>query len=563
MSNSLPNSALNEVEFTSGPSKNKPLGQRRSVEDVANEVQSIQIGQKRKRQDSELPPSKRPAVPRLFWQIRNEVMETILRLLNQDIDDIVKKRTYPISHMLSSQVGLTEWTSQEKESLFNTLALGRDNLPLIAESVGKSIPQVQEYILLLDNAVSEFTAAYGPPLPVSKVPAAVEVPPAMETILTLGSELMQLHMQRLEEVKDDNRFGDIWLLDQTIADQVEDEYKDLQPPRILTMIPSVDLLHLPNMLRLSHRLYMTEEMHGISDWYGSGFATDRGPSVRRVAFDDLHSLVVSMLRRLVSTVLYQANDRIRTRQDQSDAVTSVDVENAIDILGLAHNSFEYWIKLPRRLDLSVRRSSRPMAFEKFLPAGLVSYDQAEEALASKHRINPGKYRKYLATRPSRVLDSVNEMDFDFDSDSESDSASVMDTSSLDNSGESSNSDVDSDSDSDSDPDSDADSNTESSDSSESESKSESESESNDVEEEKMLVDNQDELETTELEKLDQKASQAMVKELCSSLGLDQEFTPVKPNLQLLQRGLDTAGSWRDDIDFRGLWEEKYIQELNQ
>ena len=72
---------------------------------------------------------------------------------------------------------------------------------------------------------------------------------------------------------------------------------------------------------------------------------------------DFHELCLSLLRRLVQTVLFVAESRIKARKVQRPKTKLVvwrrDVEAAVASLALTGNSNEFWAKCPRRLRLNV------------------------------------------------------------------------------------------------------------------------------------------------------------------------------------------------------------------
>jgi len=83
------------------------------------------------------------------------------------------------------------------------------------------------------------------------------------------------------------------------------------------------------------------------------------PSIRYTAFIDIHTLVVSFTRKLVSASIFMAQSRLRStdsrilKSSKELDLRSSDVEAATNTLGLAPNMKEYWAKVPRRLGLDV------------------------------------------------------------------------------------------------------------------------------------------------------------------------------------------------------------------
>lgn len=83
------------------------------------------------------------------------------------------------------------------------------------------------------------------------------------------------------------------------------------------------------------------------------------PSIRYTAFIDIHTLVVSFTRKLVSASIFMAQSRLRStdsrilKSSKESDVKPSDVEAATNTLGLPPNTKEYWAKVPRRLGLDV------------------------------------------------------------------------------------------------------------------------------------------------------------------------------------------------------------------
>jgi len=70
-----------------------------------------------------------------------------------------------------------------------------------------------------------------------------------------------------------------------------------------------------------------------------------------------------------------------------------------------------------------------------------------------------------------------------------------------------------------------------------------------------------------LEKIDQSESWEALKTLRDSMGIaesDSLSSPVtNANLELLRRGLDTSGLWREELLFRSPWEDEYMRKLTE
>jgi RNA polymerase I-specific transcription initiation factor RRN5 len=141
------------------------------------------------------------------------------------------------------------------------------------------------------------------------------------------------------------------------------------------------------MLDLSKTVFMNRSPTIPSPWphwseYASEFAQE--PSIYRSAFNDLHTLVVSVTKRLVQTALVQATSRLRSQRHRVKGgiplVKKRDVLTAIDIVGMQRNSQERWSRVARRCALRVyeakwSRSRRDRTRRE------VPWDEVEQTLA--------------------------------------------------------------------------------------------------------------------------------------------------------------------------------------
>lgn len=91
----------------------------------------------------------------------------------------------------------------------------------------------------------------------------------------------------------------------------------LARPAILQAIPEASLLHAENMLALSKNLFMNRSPDIPSPWpHWSTYASEQvpEPSILRTAFNDLHTLAVSVTKRLMQTAVMQATSRLRSQR---------------------------------------------------------------------------------------------------------------------------------------------------------------------------------------------------------------------------------------------------------
>jgi hypothetical protein len=373
--------------------------------------------------------------------------------LNDQIKDAVYGYIYDGQNdgIEGSRIGASYWTRNEKLRFFNALAIyGKDDLTNIAKVVGKSMPEVRVYLITLEDASLEYKLTVGnkeAALDMRIAPAAVQLSSKLIRRLNHAAREIDRIKTSLEEQGEQRLYGNYWLLDQKIVEKVEKAYLKTKTltlpedraiiwqkqmnrnevqntdspedepdeshsdstsnsssnsseegntlqrpldaymarlPKILQKIPPANLLRLPNLLRISSTVFMNAP--NPRPW------TTAGPSIRHAAFSDLHDLVVSVTKRIISVVLFQCNSRVRMRQHHGKELVPMvilaDVHTALDILGMKRNAFEFWRKAPRRHGLSVvtgSRKKRHGAEKRFEANVTLELDVVEDVLGERIR----------------------------------------------------------------------------------------------------------------------------------------------------------------------------------
>lgn len=160
----------------------------------------------------------------------------------------------------------------------------------------------------------------------------------------------------------------------------------LTQPQILHAIPQANLLHAENLLSLSKELFMNRSPDIPSPWpHWSAYASEQvpEPSIMRTAFNDLHTLTVSVTKRLMQTAIMQATSRLRSQRRRTKHgvmpfVKTRDVLSAIDVLGLKRNARSRWIGVARRCNVRVFDEQRTTKFR--VKRREMSWDQVENIL---------------------------------------------------------------------------------------------------------------------------------------------------------------------------------------
>ncbi|CBX99389.1 hypothetical protein IAQ61_000509 [Plenodomus lingam] len=160
------------------------------------------------------------------------------------------------------------------------------------------------------------------------------------------------------------------------------------PDAVISAIPEAQLLRADMMLTLSRTLFMNRSPTIPSPWphwseIASDFATE--PAIYRSAFNDLHTLVVSVTKRLMQTAITQATSRLRsqrrrTKKGMVPLVKRRDVFSALEIVGMKRNGDERWRGVARRCALRVVRG-RPERVGGRSAKGEISWDEVERIMA--------------------------------------------------------------------------------------------------------------------------------------------------------------------------------------
>lgn len=317
----------------------------------------------------------------------------------------------------TSHLGVSLWTGPQKGAFFSALMrYGRDSLPKLAAAAEKSEPEVAHYLYLLETGLKELAAVTNRKhiLGHEHIPAARELSDKCCESLQRAADALISLQESWEANEEQRKYGDYWLLDQTIADLIEDEVshpppkKDAEPERIhrkseeserqqkspsqeserqfiLDSIPAARLLHLKTFINLSETFFMNSPDPEY-DW--NTYASPKhGPSIYHTAFNDFHSLAVNITRRIAHAAVFQAMTRSRAMDNRrsenppkQNEVRRADVEAALEILGMKKNVKEYWATLPRRQGLRCyrlgsRRVDRERWVRRWIPV-----DEAEKYL---------------------------------------------------------------------------------------------------------------------------------------------------------------------------------------
>ncbi|KAL9004895.1 MAG: hypothetical protein Q9188_002301 [Gyalolechia gomerana] len=288
-------------------------------------------------------------------------------LFNKTVRDLQPENRVPANKdsLKSSQLGISTWSPQEKDQLFRGIArYGRDDLPAIAVLIGtKTELEVHVYLQVLQEA-SNKQHKYG----------------KRRSLIEQAADAMAALQKRVEEQNEKQKHADLWKLDHKIAQWVDRRLSEGDEGRIeiCRRLPVAEILNLSQFLKLSTNVFMnSNEPHSN---YRSFVSRSEKPSMLHTAFADLHTVVLSVTKRLIQSSLFFAMSRLRaTRSSQyahQRAVKQADVLAASKVLGMKDNAKDYWSQVPRRCKLNVHDPVNARD-----SSAALDYNEVERALA--------------------------------------------------------------------------------------------------------------------------------------------------------------------------------------
>ncbi|TAQ91007.1 hypothetical protein B7494_g590 [Chlorociboria aeruginascens] len=344
-----------------------------NVDDIAMPIRAAFGSRAKKRKPVKLAPRLTKAK-----RLRGFYNDDYRELLNVDIEDAAKKYISEDHRQIEgSQIGASIWTSKEKDSFFSALSrLGRDNVIGVANRIGtKSVFQVQEYVSLLHEGLMEQKLQEEEPqlLFPADQPAALQIGEECEDIMDRAAEALANRQEGYEERQEIVKWGEIWLLNREVSRRMTTQRN--QPgveEAIEEAIPAANFFNLENWLELSQKVFMNPGSSREDENWEKIAEPGEEPAIRATAFEDFHSLAVSITKRLVSTTLFCTMSKLRAtaaKKFKSAHVTTADVEAAVKILKLPFNSHEFWVGCPKRCALNIvqddqQRDEPSMTYEE-------------------------------------------------------------------------------------------------------------------------------------------------------------------------------------------------------
>lgn len=322
-------------------------------------------------------------------------------LLNSTVKDITSRGYSDGVSLPPTQIGVTSWSSEEKEIFFFVLAgRGRHDIKGIAADIGsKSESEVYTYLELLQNATTEKNAQVHRRhlLQIDDMQPALEVSQQCCAALDLAAEAVSV-LQHMEEEKNERQeHASHSLLTPTLAKWANRSLLagEEGEQEVLQALPAATLLNLKSFLTLSERVFMNSS---VADNNWRTYAERRQlPSITYTAFSDTHTLAVSLTRRLIQSSLFFAMSRIRTMGTSNyytpkQHVKTRDILAALNVLGMEANGRKTWIGTARKCRLRVYET----VTHRKAQGKRYSYDEVEAILSKENLGSRGRYRSRSA-----------------------------------------------------------------------------------------------------------------------------------------------------------------------
>ena len=332
-------------------------------------------------------------------------------LLNRDINDAssraIREEYEPLQ---GGQIGSSIWTSAEKDLFFSSLSrLGRDDIRGISNRIGtKSELELREYIQLLQHGL-ESKENHSKLLILTDFPAAHQISEECSTLLERAADALSSRQELYEEGVERKKWGDSWLLTTDVNQSLERKRSTPEGVKALNeILPAANLFNLKNWLELSENIFMNSSALHEEDNWNSIAEEGETPAIRATAFEDFHSLVVNITKKLVSTTMFVTMSRERatgTRKMKHAEINAGDVEAAVQILKMKPNSQDFWMKCARRNNIQIIDDESASRASEDTP---MSYNEVEAALGSRIQPRSESTSRAPSPEPANPQESSDE-----------------------------------------------------------------------------------------------------------------------------------------------------------
>ena len=338
----------------------RPASESSEKSSAYSDDHSWSRGRPRKRKTTKISTSLQPRLKRLKPSHNDDYRELYNSIVRETSSNTSSEKS---SLLQESRIGVTVWSSEEKEAFFRALGRrGRQDTRGIATDVG-SKSEFETFLysdMLYKAAVGQhINGSRKNLLDPSNLEAAFEVHGDCCGALDLAAGALSDLQQNEVETAERTRHGDLAVLTPNIARWVE---RCIVAPEggkgeLLLQIPAARLLNLKNFLVLSKRFFMNSIIPE-DNWRSYTGKKTKSPSIMYTAFSDFHALSLSMTQRLVQCSLFFAMSRLRAMPTSRhytprSHVRRQDVMAALNVLGMKTDAKEFWATAARNCKLRV------------------------------------------------------------------------------------------------------------------------------------------------------------------------------------------------------------------
>lgn len=295
-------------------------------------------------------------------RLRHSYSDEYHGLFNETIIGIASGESPIHTRLPGSQIGVTLWSSEEKDTCFRSLARrGRHAIQSIAADVGsKSESEIYIYLGRLQTAAAD-EQTYEP---IKKLPRAFDISAAFEISqnccarLDFAAQTLSSLQQQEEERLEKKKHGSLSLLTPNVANKADRCLSTGEggDRGILKALPAAELLNLKTFITLSKRFFMNSSV--MENNWRTYNERCKSPTITYTAFSDFHTLTRSITKRIVQSSIFMAMSRQGAVSASSNYkvgrhVKRADVMAALDVLGMERDTKRLWAGVARKCKLRV------------------------------------------------------------------------------------------------------------------------------------------------------------------------------------------------------------------
>ncbi|ETN36675.1 uncharacterized protein HMPREF1541_08953 [Cyphellophora europaea CBS 101466] len=302
----------------------------------------------------------------------------------------------------ASQIGVVRWQPDEKVRVFRALERhGRHDLSLLSREIGtKSELEVKQYLDILQRVEldRQLFSRQTKNITGFEIPAAIEIGVELEGVLEKAADALAANQEQYDFAVASRGYELPYIITKDVATQMDasTDAKELAlndadlENRDLAVQKPDNMFKITNMCGLSEDIFMQGTGDRPMDNWMNVAESGELPSITQDVLADLYELVESLTRRIIQTVIFVTDSRIRATTSSyrrpSATIGIEDVETALDILNLKQSLWNFWVTFPGRRGLGVRSGSHQKGATKtaFLDLDEVKAKLSEPQYRGRH-----------------------------------------------------------------------------------------------------------------------------------------------------------------------------------